>query len=136
MADVTGISGMLFEVKGPTKLYIGLSQTIPTYLITELYEIAFDYNKNILQLRHGESGDKLDEYSGSINSPGQYTQYWTTWANGNIQVGRGFKIGQNILVSTVDNPYYDVNFIAVASDIDETSYWIFYLNGINPIGKF
>ncbi len=136
VADVTGISGMLFEVKGTTELYLGLSQTIPSYLITELYEIAFDYKYDILQLRHGEGGNLLDEYSGTVNSSGQYRRYWTTWGNGHIQVGQGFTFGQNILVSTVDNTYYDVNFIAVASGFHETSHWLFYLNGNNPIGKF
>ncbi len=132
---VTGLSGILFEVRGANEMYLGLSQTTSNYPNTNIYEIDFNANRNNIELKRGELGTKLDEYTGTVHNANTYTRLWTTWANGHIQVGQGFTIGKNILVEAVDNAY-DVNFIIVATQSGETSYWRFYVNGRKPLGKF
>ncbi len=131
--QLAGLTGMLFEVKGTNELYLGLSQVAISYLTTDMYEVSME--TNVLQLKRGEQGQVMDEYTGSVHNITTYTPFWTTWANGDIQVGRGFTIGENILVKAVDTTY-DVNFIIVATTSGETSYWRFYVNGRKPLGKF
>ncbi len=133
--DLTGHTSLWFQVKGANIIKLGLSRISPDYMNADCYEIAF--NKKNLQLKRGEQGTKLDEYEGTstVLNDNTYTPFWTTWANGHIQIGRGFTIGENILVEA-DDTTYDVNFIVVATKSGGTSYWRFYVNGRKPLGKF
>ncbi len=124
---------MLFEVNGTGKLTLGLSQVPISFLTKDMYEISIE--RNALQLKRGELGQVMDEYTGGVHNVTTYTRFWTTWANGHFEIGHGFTIGENILVEA-DDTTYDVNFIVVATRSGEMSYWRFYVNGRKPLGKF
>lgn len=70
----------------------------------------------------------VSKYPAVEPSQQETEQYWMSWSNSTIKVGRGEVVGENQFMSAVDPESRKVNYIVVASQGADTN-WVFKLPG-------
>ena len=53
-------------------------------------------------------------------------EFWLSWANETVRVGRGHHLGQGEFITLIDSVPTSKNFLAVSTGFGATGYWIFH----------
>ena len=53
-------------------------------------------------------------------------QFWLSWENETVQVGRGHQIGQNEFITLNESVPTPKNYLAVSTGFGASGYWIFH----------
>ena len=53
-------------------------------------------------------------------------EFWLSWANETVRVGRGHQHGQSELIALNDSVATSKNYLAVSTGFGASGYWIFH----------
>lgn len=89
-----------------------------------LYEIVIGGWRNTKScIRLGKQQQCKATYSGPVVNNDTYTQFWVSWVNGVISLGRSVTVNQCVLMEYTHTTPYPVNFLAVMTGFGSTGKW-------------
>lgn len=137
--DLSGITSLVFEVKRCGPAHVLLSSSDVRNSSEPLYGISIGYKtfKTFITYR---ADDSLD--SGSMKhvkyvkflTPNLlnctvYLPLWISWADGDIKLGTGVVVDENILEYLTNTPHFEVKSIGVLTDKGRLGNWRIQVEG-------
>ncbi|CAC5386103.1 unnamed protein product [Mytilus coruscus] len=129
--DLSGITSLLFEIKTCSYAHVLLSNSDVRNSSKPLYEIIigyFNYDSFIIY----RADDSL--YSGSRNYTSVetpnilnctvYLPFWISWESGDIELGTGIVVGENVVLNLTNTHHFEVKSIGVLTDLGTLGNWI------------
>lgn len=110
--------------------HIGLFENnISSFANQAFYEIAIGANLNtyIALRKKGLGSPVASKYNSSgFLDESEYRKFWLSWENHVIQIGYGWKQGQDVILSYSDAAPYLVNYIGLGSYSTHTAFYRIY----------
>ena len=117
---------LVFSLDACKEAYIFLTSH-PEDLLQNSYQILIGTSENkqssIRKMAPFEDIRNFDTYN--ILSCGNTQTMWISWSAGNISVGIGVDVGENVKFTWIDNQPYSINGFALASADDNPVKWMF-----------
>ncbi|XP_063415954.1 uncharacterized protein LOC134697600 [Mytilus trossulus] len=134
--DLSGITSLVFEVKRCGRTHVLLSSSDVRNSAEPMYEIDIGYNNYDTFIIY-RSDDSLDHESRKyVNFPTpdifnctMYYPFWISWKEGDIKLGSGIVIDDNILGYLTNAPQFEVKAIGVLTDYGELGSWRIQFEG-------
>ncbi|CAH1798336.1 unnamed protein product [Owenia fusiformis] len=122
--DVNGNTVIKFNVKACNDAHLLLQKT-PGDTNNDLYQIVIHgwAGNPKSAIRDGMDGSEVASYAGSVLSCSEMRQFWVSWENGFIKVGKGHIYGQNMLMFWQDPTPHAVNVINFMTGWGATGSW-------------
>ena len=87
-------------MKGPQLAHIGLAPTTKTSRGTRMFEFVVKINgKLFLRSKSRASTVKTAKFNNSLLINNKFNQYWISWIDGIIEIGSGWMVGEEKLLS-------------------------------------
>ncbi|CAG2205170.1 unnamed protein product [Mytilus edulis] len=133
--ELSGITSLVFELKRCGRAHVLLSSSDVRNSAKPLYEFDIgnkDYSTYIIY----RSDDSLDPESRNyvnfltpnIYDCTVYLPFWISWAEGEIKLGTGIVVGENVLGYLTNSPHFEVKAIGVLTDYGRLGNWRIYFD--------
>jgi hypothetical protein len=109
----SGLASMVIHAKAKNDIYMCFSETPSNK--SYMYEIVIGgWNNTICEIRRYAQGTVLEKkkVNGMCDPEGAY--YWALVENGTVKVGKGKKVGQDLIMSCVDHSPLNVKHIGLS----------------------
>ncbi|XP_063400139.1 uncharacterized protein LOC134684763 [Mytilus trossulus] len=132
--DLSGITSLVFEVKACMYAHVLLSSSDVRKSSEPLYEIIIgDYNyRSYIVYRTNDSLSSESRTFKNVNTPDilnctVYLPFWIRWAGGEIKLGTGVVVSENVLGSLTNTDHFEVRSIGVFTDKNASGNWTIQL---------
>ncbi|CAH1798441.1 unnamed protein product [Owenia fusiformis] len=122
--DVSGRNYIKFKVEACNDAHLELQET-PYVTNKNNYQIVLNgwsWNPNS-GIRDRPEGSLKVSHRGSILNCTEMMPFWVSWANGNVQVGKGHAIGQNTFLAWQDPTPHVVNALNFVTGFGASGTW-------------
>lgn len=115
-------SAFSFQVSAHHDAHVALmSRDNTTYPLYEIVIGGWGNTKSCIRL--GKQQQCKATYYGPVVNSDTYTQFWVSWINGVISLGRSVTVNQCVLMEYTHTTPYPVNFLAVMTGFGSTGKW-------------
>ncbi|CAG2253174.1 unnamed protein product [Mytilus edulis] len=121
--DLSGITSLVFELKTCGRAHILMSSSDVRNSAEPMYEIDIGFDTHKTYIIH-RADDSLDSGSrmfskfltSNIFNCSVYLPLWISWADGDIKLGTGSVVDENVLEYLTSAPQFEVKAIGVLTD--------------------
>ena len=99
------------------------------HLESSIYEIIIGGDVNTRSFIGTNQKAKYTSFEKDLLSESEFRAFWITWKDGNIKVGQGPVVNENIFLEWADPDFIEVTSVTVSSGNQGDGYWRF------PMGK-
>ncbi|XP_063416192.1 uncharacterized protein LOC134697835 [Mytilus trossulus] len=128
--DLSGITSLMFEIKACDNGHVLLSNSYVRDSSKPLYEILIgeDNYYSVIFYRTDDSlepGSYIFNQSNTYNilNCNVYLPFWISWADGDIKLGTGILVDENVLVSFMNPHHFEVRSIGVFTSHYKLGIW-------------
>ncbi|CAG2196545.1 unnamed protein product [Mytilus edulis] len=138
--DLSKITSLVFDIKRCGRAHLLLSSSAVRNSSEPLYEIDIGY-KNYYTFIIYRADDSLDPESRNhvkfltpnIYNCTVYLPFWISWADGDIKLGTGIVVDENVLGYLTNTPHFEVKSIGVLTDYGRLGNWRIQFEGAHKI---
>ena len=127
------LTSIVFKVEGSVadEAHVGLFNNkayMSNFDGNPFYEIIIGGSKNTVTAIHktGQPAIQAQDTGSDLISSEEFRSFWVSWEHHVIAIGRGSKIGNNLIVSLNDDPSpLPVNYVGFSSGHNNSHTWKF-----------
>ncbi|CAC5411848.1 unnamed protein product [Mytilus coruscus] len=128
--DLSGITSFGFELKACHDAHVLLSNSDIRNSSNPLYEIIIGYYNYFSLIvyradavRDDGSWNFTEIETENILNCNVYLPFWICWADGDVKLGTGFVVGENVVGNLTNTHHFEVRSIHVLTDRDVLGEW-------------
>ena len=134
--DLSGITSLVFELKRCGRAHVLLSSSDFRISSEPMYEIdiGFDIYETYIIYRADDSLDSGSRIFSKFLTPNifnctVYLPFWISWADGDIKLGTGIVVDENVLGYLTNAPQFEVKAIGVLTTYGMLGSWRIQFEG-------
>ncbi|CAG2198494.1 unnamed protein product [Mytilus edulis] len=122
-------SSIDFELKVCHDAFIYLSASLVMDSTADVYEIVMGGGSGTKVFLRSKNGvDVAQGLLGTSNTDcDQFVPFWISWENGNVKIGKGLIINQDVVIDWTDSDPFIIAGIGVRSGYGSSGQWIFHV---------
>ncbi|CAG2205172.1 unnamed protein product [Mytilus edulis] len=141
--DLSGITSLVFKLKRCGRAHVLLSSSDFRISSEPMYEIdiGFDIYETYIIYRADDSLDSDSRIFSKFLTPNifnctVYLPFWISWADGDIKLGTGIVVDENVLGYLTNAPQFEVKAIGVLTSYGMLGSWRIQFEGTGDIIKY
>ena len=119
-----------FKVRAPSDVKVALA-TVPNLPSVLAYEITIGADSNTMTTIAKKGGGSHFEQTPDILEPDSGSEFWISWGDGAVRVGKGATVNENQVIQMDDPEPYEVNAVSISTTYLVEGDWEIYFSGGN-----
>ncbi|CAC5365811.1 unnamed protein product [Mytilus coruscus] len=126
--DLSGITSLLFVLKTCDNAHVLLSNSDVRNSSKPLYDIIIGDTISVIVYRVNDSGYHESMHYKIFPTPNilnctVYLPFWISWEVGDVKLGKGLVVGENVFGNWTNSHHFNVRSIGVLTDVSTLGKW-------------